>query len=182
MAEKEQADIPPAKDPKKKDHPPADTKKKVEAVTDQKQVKPEIPANDKPPKAKPTDDLTVGDLKTSGQPSSDIQKPMEAVTDQKQMKKQQKEPPMNDTNSPTQTEPQKQSGRSIGDLKVNVSVQICQLNLPLKEILSLEPGKLLKLENDPNAPISLVVNGKVLAKAELVYLGDKLGLRILQFV
>lgn len=72
-------------------------------------------------------------------------------------------------------------GASIGSVPLNVSVQLCQIELSLKELLSLEPGKLFPLKNNPSAPVTLVVNGKNIAHAELVYLGDKLGIRLLNF-
>ena len=49
-----------------------------------------------------------------------------------------------------------------------------------RKLLELRPGNLLELDVHPDSPISLVTNGKSIARGELIRVGEVLGVRILE--
>jgi len=51
--------------------------------------------------------------------------------------------------------------------------------MSVKKMLELQPGNLLELDIHPENGVDLVVNGKRIAKGELIKLGEALGVRIL---
>ena len=70
---------------------------------------------------------------------------------------------------------------SIDDLPINIVVEVGRIQMSLQKIVELQPGNMLELEVHPEAGVDLVVNGKRIAKGELLRIGDALGVRIVQF-
>jgi len=67
----------------------------------------------------------------------------------------------------------------IDEIPLSVIIEIGRLQMSVKKILELQPGNLLELDVHPENGVDLVVNGKRIAKGELVRLGEALGVRIL---
>ena len=68
------------------------------------------------------------------------------------------------------------------DIKVNVTVQLGSCELPMREVLALVPGTILQLAQKANEPVSLHVNQKLVARGEVVLVGDSFGIRVTEFV
>lgn len=68
------------------------------------------------------------------------------------------------------------------DIKVNVAVQLGTCELPMREVLALAPGTILQLAQKATEPVSLHVNQKLVARGEVVLVGDSFGIRVLEFV
>lgn len=66
----------------------------------------------------------------------------------------------------------------LGDMPVPVVVELGRVELTADEVLCLRPGQLLELGRSPMDPVDLVVNGRLLAKGELVEIEGQLGVRI----
>jgi flagellar motor switch protein FliN len=58
-------------------------------------------------------------------------------------------------------------------------VEIGRLQMPLDKLLQLQPGNVLELPIHPEEGVYLVLNGKKVAKGELIKLGELLGVKIL---
>jgi len=59
-------------------------------------------------------------------------------------------------------------------------IEIGQIQMTMEKLLLLEPGNVLDLNINPENGVDLVVNGKRIGKAELVRLGESIGIRILE--
>jgi flagellar motor switch protein FliN/FliY len=68
------------------------------------------------------------------------------------------------------------------DIKVNVTVQLGSCELPMREVLTLAPGTILQLAQKANEPVSMHVNQKLVARGEVVLVGDNFGIRVTEFV
>ena len=68
------------------------------------------------------------------------------------------------------------------DIKVNVAVQLGSCELPMREVLALAPGTIGQLAQKANEPVSLHVNQKLVARGEVVLVGDSFGIRVTEFV
>ncbi len=66
---------------------------------------------------------------------------------------------------------------ALADLPMNIVVEMGRIPITLEKLSQLEPGNFLTLPSFDNQ-VSLLVGGKKLAKGELVYIGDALGVRI----
>jgi flagellar motor switch protein FliN/FliY len=65
------------------------------------------------------------------------------------------------------------------DIPLLLTVEIARVRLPLEQLLQLSPGNVLDLSVLPERGVSLMAEGKCIARGELVKLGDMLGVRIL---
>jgi type III secretion system YscQ/HrcQ family protein len=69
---------------------------------------------------------------------------------------------------------------AIKELPLYVTVEIARLKITLDQLMHLAPGNMLELPIHPDQSVFLTINGEKVGKAELVHLGDHLGLRIQQ--
>ncbi len=70
----------------------------------------------------------------------------------------------------------------LGDIPINVTVELGRVQLTADEVIRLRSGHLMELGRSPADPVDLVVNGKLLAKGELVEIEGSLGVKILSLM
>jgi flagellar motor switch protein FliN/FliY len=70
----------------------------------------------------------------------------------------------------------------LPSITLPVIVSLGRSYMSVKEILKLRPGQILELNKNPKEPVDLLVNGKVVARAELVDVDGKLAIRILKII
>ena len=66
----------------------------------------------------------------------------------------------------------------LNDVTVEVSVEIGRTRMTLGEALALGPGSVIGLHRLAGEPVDLLVNGKVIARGEVVVLDEEFGLRV----
>jgi flagellar motor switch protein FliN/FliY len=66
----------------------------------------------------------------------------------------------------------------IMDIPLNVEVVVGETVIQIKELLNFGPGSVIELDRDTTEPVDIKVNGKLIAKGELVVVGEKFGVRI----
>jgi flagellar motor switch protein FliN/FliY len=66
----------------------------------------------------------------------------------------------------------------LNDVTVEVSVEIGRTRMTLGEALALAPGSVIGLHRLAGEPVDLLVNGRVIARGEVVVLDEEFGLRI----
>jgi flagellar motor switch protein FliN/FliY len=69
---------------------------------------------------------------------------------------------------------------ALKELPLYVTVEIARVKMTLDRLMNLTPGNTLELPVHPDQGVSLTINGQKVARAELVYLGEQLGVRILE--
>jgi len=67
----------------------------------------------------------------------------------------------------------------IANLDITIIVEAARFKISLDKLMNLQVGNLIDLAVNPQAGVDLVVNGKKIARAELLNLGETLGVRIL---
>uniref|UniRef100_A0A7C5SZR1 Flagellar motor switch protein FliN n=1 Tax=Thermocrinis ruber TaxID=75906 RepID=A0A7C5SZR1_9AQUI len=72
--------------------------------------------------------------------------------------------------------------RKFLDLPLLIEVVVGSTTLTLEEILNLGPGSVVELENLVEEPVDIKVNGKLVAKGELVVVEEKFGVKITDIV
>jgi flagellar motor switch protein FliN/FliY len=68
------------------------------------------------------------------------------------------------------------------DIDIPISVEVGRAQMTLDEVLRLVPGSVIALDKKAEEPVDLRVNGKLVARGEIVQLDDVYGLRITQIV
>ena len=70
----------------------------------------------------------------------------------------------------------------IMDVPLEVSVELGRTNKLIKEILEFSPGTVIELDKLAGEPIDILVNGKFIAKGEVVVIDENFGIRITDIV
>lgn len=75
------------------------------------------------------------------------------------------------------------TGEPIGldnllEVPVRVTVQIGQSRMTLADLVKLGPGSLIPLDREAHEPADILVNGKVVARGEVVTIDSTYGVRI----
>jgi len=68
------------------------------------------------------------------------------------------------------------------DVEIPISVEVGRAQMSLDEVLKLVPGSVIALDKKAEEPVDLRVNGKLVARGEVVLVDDAYGLRITQIV
>lgn len=72
-----------------------------------------------------------------------------------------------------------QKPSKIEEIPFSIVVEVGRLQMSMQKLTELQPGNILDLNVRPENGVDLVVNGKCIAKGELLLLGEALGVRIL---
>lgn len=68
------------------------------------------------------------------------------------------------------------------DIPVTLSVEIGRSKVPIKQLVSLSQGSVIELDREVNEPLDLLVNGKLMARGEVVVVDGQFGLRLIDIV
>lgn len=70
----------------------------------------------------------------------------------------------------------------IGHVKVGLSARVGTVDITARDLMALNPGDVVELKESLEAPIDLMLDGRLVARAELLAVGDNYGLKILEIV
>ena len=70
----------------------------------------------------------------------------------------------------------------IMDVPLEVTVELGRTNKSIKEILEFSPGTIIELNKLAGEPIDVLVNGKFVAKGEVVVIEESFGIRVTEIV
>ena len=87
--------------------------------------------------------------------------------------------------SPATTLPVAGSGGDLArltDVTVELTVEVGRTRMLLGETMSLGPGSVVTLDRQADKPVDLLVNGRPIARGEVVVIDEQFGLRITEVV
>ncbi|RKG97401.1 YscQ/HrcQ family type III secretion apparatus protein [Corallococcus sp. CA053C] len=67
----------------------------------------------------------------------------------------------------------------LSDLPLQVAVELARVPITAEQVVGLRTGQVIELRRGPGEPVDLSVNGKVVARGELVEVEGQLGVRII---
>lgn len=70
-------------------------------------------------------------------------------------------------------------GDLLNDIPLQIAVELSRVAITAEEVVALKIGQVLDLQRVPGEPVDLSVNGKIVARGELVEVEGHLGVRIL---
>lgn len=70
----------------------------------------------------------------------------------------------------------------ILDIPLQVSVELGKTKKTIKEILELGPGSVIELDRLAGEPVDMIVNGKLVAKCEVIVINETFGIRITDII
>jgi flagellar motor switch protein FliN/FliY len=84
--------------------------------------------------------------------------------------------------APMPSVPPPQNYDMIMDVPLEVTVELGRANKSIKEILDFAPGTIIELNKLAGEPVDVLVNGKLVAKGEVVVIEESFGIRITELV
>ena len=70
----------------------------------------------------------------------------------------------------------------LHDVEMEVSAELGRTKMSVRELLSLSPGAIVELDRAAGSPADLLVNGRLIAKGEVVVIDENFGIRITEIV
>jgi flagellar motor switch protein FliN len=70
----------------------------------------------------------------------------------------------------------------LHDVEMEVSAELGRTRMSVRELLSLSPGAVVELDRAAGSPADLLVNGRLIARGEVVVIDENFGLRITEIV
>ena len=72
--------------------------------------------------------------------------------------------------------------RALYDVELTLTAEIGRTRLPLRQVLDLTPGTVLELDRAAGGPADVVVNGRLVARGEIVVVDEDFAVRITEIV
>lgn len=70
----------------------------------------------------------------------------------------------------------------LSDVALEVTVQLGQVRLRVRDLLALAEGSVIELDRAVGAPVDVLANGSLIARGDVVVVGDELGVRITELL
>lgn len=68
------------------------------------------------------------------------------------------------------------------DVPVGLTIELGSCQLPMREVLQLNVGSVVQLDKPADAPVELSVNGKLIARGEVVVVENRFGVKITEVI
>ena len=150
---------------------------------------PQPQASQPTPEATPEQTVNVQNVQPAVPPTPDMQQMAGAMPVQSDMMQQQPYAMPNVNVQPAQFQPfnagvsplmQQENIDLIMDVPLEVTVELGRTNKSIKEILDFSPGTIIELNKLAGEPVDVLVNGKFVAKGEVVVIEENFGIRIVE--
>lgn len=70
----------------------------------------------------------------------------------------------------------------LGDIPVEVVIELGRTQMVLRDLAGLDVDDVVELDQPMDKPLDVVVGGKLIARGELVMVGDRMALRVTELV
>ncbi len=64
------------------------------------------------------------------------------------------------------------------DVPVSLTIELGGCQLPMREVLQLNVGSVVQLDQAADAPVEMSINGKLIARGEVVVIEERYGVKI----
>ncbi|WP_141323016.1 type III secretion system cytoplasmic ring protein SctQ [Myxococcus sp. AB025B] len=79
--------------------------------------------------------------------------------------------PLDDVNKPDGSD-------LLGDVPLQIAVELARIPVTAEQVVGMRAGQVIELSRGPGEPVELSINGKVVARGELVEMEGQLGVRV----
>jgi flagellar motor switch protein FliN/FliY len=68
------------------------------------------------------------------------------------------------------------------DVPVSLTIELGGCQLPMRDVLQLNIGSVVQLDKPADAPVELSINGKLIARGEVVVIDERYGVKITEVI
>jgi flagellar motor switch protein FliN/FliY len=68
------------------------------------------------------------------------------------------------------------------DVPVSLTIELGGCQLPMREVLQIAIGSVIQLDKAADAPVELSINGKLIARGEVVVIEERFGVKITEVI
>ena len=72
--------------------------------------------------------------------------------------------------------------RVLENIDVTLTVEVGQTEIKIRDLLRLNEGSVIELDRLAGDPLDILVNGTIIARAEVVMVGERFGIRFSEIV
>ena len=72
--------------------------------------------------------------------------------------------------------------RMLYDVEMTLTAEIGRTRLPVRQLLELAPGAVLELDRTAGSPADVMVNGRLIARGEVVVVDEAYGIKVTEIV
>lgn len=72
--------------------------------------------------------------------------------------------------------------RSLLDIPLEISVELGRTKMLIGDLLQITQGSTIELDKYENEPVEILINGRHIARGEVILIGDKFGIRIIDII
>jgi flagellar motor switch protein FliN/FliY len=87
-----------------------------------------------------------------------------------------------DQQTPTPQAPENEKLRALENIEVEMSIEVGRAEITISELLRLNEGSVVELDRLAGEPLDILVNGTMIAKGEIVMVGERYGIRFTDIV
>ena len=87
-----------------------------------------------------------------------------------------------DQKTPTPQIPDNEKLRALENIEVVMSIEVGRAKITISELLRLNEGSVVELDRLAGEPLDILVNGTMIAKGEIVMVGERYGIRFTDIV
>jgi flagellar motor switch protein FliN/FliY len=87
-----------------------------------------------------------------------------------------------DQQTPTPQTPDNEKLRALENIEVEMSIEVGRAEITISELLRLNEGSVVELDRLAGEPLDILVNGTMIAKGEIVMVGERYGIRFTDIV
>jgi flagellar motor switch protein FliN/FliY len=70
----------------------------------------------------------------------------------------------------------------LHDVEMDVTAELGRTRMTVRGLLELEPGSIVELDKMAGSPVDLLVNGRLIARGEVVVIDEEFALRVTEIV
>lgn len=70
----------------------------------------------------------------------------------------------------------------LADVELDITVELGRAHMRMRDLLSLGEGSVVELDRSADTPVDILANGRLIARGEVVVVGDELGVRVTDLV
>lgn len=71
---------------------------------------------------------------------------------------------------------------AFGAISVRLAVEVGAVRLPLRDVLALQVGQVHLLDRRVDQPVDVLINERLIARGEIVSMGERFGVRLTELV